>query len=83
VKATAGIPAASACSQLRLMDAAGGASHDHSLCTWLSGGSTLPLCHARGAGPRGDDPRNPGQTPREPLGGPDYVTILAGGVWPR
>src|SRR5579864_1261602 len=25
------------------MEAAAGASHDHWLCTWLSGGSTLPI----------------------------------------
>ena len=43
VKATAGTPAASACSQLRRIDASAGASHDHSVCTWLSGGSTLPI----------------------------------------
>jgi hypothetical protein len=31
VKATAGTPAARACSQLRAMDASPGASHDHSV----------------------------------------------------
>ena len=34
--------AASACSQLRTIDASRGASHDHSVCTWLSTGGDQP-----------------------------------------
>ena len=43
--------AATACSQLCTMDASRGASHDHSVCTWLSsGGDQLPLACASSAG---------------------------------
>src|SRR5437763_15822548 len=51
VKATPGRPAATACLQLCTMDASRGASHDHSVCTWLStGGDHLPLACACSAG---------------------------------
>src|SRR6266480_4815420 len=51
VKATPGKPAATACSQLCTMDASRGASHDHSVCTWLStGGDQLGLACACSAG---------------------------------
>src|SRR5436305_10048755 len=62
VKATPGSPAATACSQLCTMDASRGASHDHSVCTWLSiGGDQFALGCACSAG--GSDGCCAGGTP--------------------